>query len=341
MKDENLIFRKIVSTSKIVEQHPAIWHDKYKKRLFDISCPRGSKHSGEIQVSRWNALPLPESVSIDGVITEFIFRQDTFQYEAGSDENLVEWYLNFADGDLFLSYGSGLMAQDEHQVAEHPILGSVREMLASLSETNRIYDPCTRDYTRSDHNPPTPILIMGAQRRIIVDTSANIEQGRPDGLYGNLFSAASWETIEKAVKRIDSPTITNIIAMEAPSSGKGRYTLEQIIDVFQTAYTAFSAARTESRACEGEGAEIKIHTGNWGTGAYGGNKILMAYLQFLSAAAANIDTLVFHSRDNISCQEAYQLFAGRLESSKPEMNVMKHLKELAGMGFQWGVSDGN
>jgi hypothetical protein len=341
MKDDNLIFRKKVSASEIVGQYPAIWHDDYKKRLFDISCQDGCEHSGEIQISRWSVLPLPESVGIEAASTEFIFREDTFRYEVNSDENSVEWYLNFADGDLFLAYGSELMAQDEHQVAEHPILGSVREMLVSLSETDRRYDPCTRDYTRSDHNPPTPLIIMGAERRIIIDTSANIEQGRPDGLYGNLFRAASWDVIEKAVRRLDSPTITNIIAMEAPSGGRGSYTLEQITDIFQTAYTAFSAARSESQACAGGGAKTQIHTGNWGTGAYGGNRILIAYLQFLSAAAAKIDILVFHSLDGESCREAYQLFVSSVSSTDSEILVSKLLEELVDKGFQWGESDGN
>jgi len=56
----------------------------------------------------------------------------------------VEWYLNFADGDLFFHYGSKLRAQDEHQVAEHPILASVKEMLEELATEN------------SDYMPPVP-----------------------------------------------------------------------------------------------------------------------------------------------------------------------------------------
>jgi hypothetical protein len=341
MKDDSLIFRKKVRASEIANQFPAVWHDDYKKRLFDISCPEGCKHSGEIQISRWSVLPLPESVSFEPGATEFIFRNDTFQYDLNSDENAVEWYLNFADGDLFCAYGSELMAQDEHQVAEHPILGSVREMLFSLSETDRRYDPCTRDYDRSDHNPPTPITIMGAERRIIIDTSANVEQGRPDGLYGYLFGTTPWEIIEKAVKRLDKPTITNIIAMEAFSGGQGSYTLEQITDIFQTAYTGFAAARTESQAGAGKGAKVRIHTGNWGTGAYGGNKVLMAYLQFLSAAAAGIDALVFHSPSDDSCRKAYQLFEGSISAGQSEINLTKILHELVDKRFQWGESDGN
>ena len=189
MKSGNVIFRKYINAFELAQKYPAIWRDEYKKRIFDISCPEGCVHSGDIRISRWNAGPLPEIIRKDDISTEFVFRNGTFQYESNSDDTRVDWYLNFADGELFISYGSQLMAQDEHQVAEHPILGSVREMLSTLSENDLSYEPCTRDYNKSGYYPPTPILIMGAERRIVIDTSVNADEGRPDGLYGNLFRA--------------------------------------------------------------------------------------------------------------------------------------------------------
>jgi len=57
---------------------------------------------------------------------------------------------------------------------------------------------------------------------------------------------------ENCCLRIIETTISNIIAMEAPSGGKGAYTLEQITDAFQTAFTAFSAAKAESEKSWGQ-----------------------------------------------------------------------------------------
>jgi hypothetical protein len=341
MKSNNLIFRKKIAASEVVNRYPAIWKNDYKKKIFDISCPNGCSNSGKLIISRYSTLPIPTFANIDADSTEIIFREDTFQYEVNSDKNVVEWYLNFADGDLFFHYGSKLMAQDEHQVAEHPVLASVREMLFEYSENNRDYDPCTRDYTRTDYNPPTPILIIGAERKIKIDLSKNSEKGRPKGLYGKQFNEAPWETVEMAVQKLDFPTFTNIIAMEAFSGGKGNYTIEQIKDIFQTAHTAFSAAITESRALAGENVKILIHTGNWGTGAYGGNKVLMAYLQLLSAAIAQVDTLVYHSKDHESYQNALNLFCKNTESYPSKIKLEKLFKELTRMGFKWGESDGN
>jgi hypothetical protein len=53
--------------------------------------------------------------------------------------------------------------------------------------------------------------------------------------------------------------------MAAPV-GSGRYTREEIELVLLTAFTGFAAARGESPV----GSRVIIHTGHWGTGAFGG-----------------------------------------------------------------------
>ena len=46
--------------------------------------------------------------------------------------NAVEWHVNFADPLLFGAYGTAFFAQDEIQVAEHPALAALHEVLAAL-----------------------------------------------------------------------------------------------------------------------------------------------------------------------------------------------------------------
>jgi hypothetical protein len=67
-------------------------------------------------------------------------------------------------------------------------------------------------------------------------------------LYGNWFGRASTESIKKAVKVLNPPTISNIIAMAALGYQDGLYTTSQISDTLNTAYTAFLGARMESWA---------------------------------------------------------------------------------------------
>src|SRR5262249_7091825 len=147
--------------------------------------------------------------------TEFEVREGFYGYEACSDDtSVVEWCVNFAHHDLFCSYGLGVFAQDEIQVAEHPALASLREALLRSN---------TKPLTVED-GVPTPILIQGVERRCSIATDRDPEAGRPFGLYGRQFAQATSEIVERATARLDPPTVTNLIAMEAPSFGKGMYT---------------------------------------------------------------------------------------------------------------------
>ena len=56
--------------------------------------------------------------------------EQRFGYNS-STPKIRHWHPNFADKHLFGFYGGNLLAQDELQVLEHPILGSLRELLVN------------------------------------------------------------------------------------------------------------------------------------------------------------------------------------------------------------------
>ena len=117
-------------------------------------------------------------------------------------DGAVEWHVNFADPHLFAAYGSGLFAQHELQVAEHPALGALREaLLAEGLPALTVED-----------DRPTPVLVMGVERRCRVDTVHS-------RLYGNAFARATPAAIRTATAAIAPPTISNVIAMAAPVGG--------------------------------------------------------------------------------------------------------------------------
>ena len=124
-----------------------------------------------------------------------------------------------------------IFAQDEIQVAEHPVLGALKECLSSLELENSIFGP----YTKDVNSNPTPILIGGVERRVEISINPNKKERRPNGLYGKNFKKANEEAIRNATKIVFPPTITNLIAMEAPKYGKGIYSLETIKNIFDTA----------------------------------------------------------------------------------------------------------
>lgn len=239
----------------------------------------------------------------------------------------VEWHVNFADPHLFVAYAGSLFAQDEMQVAEHPILGSLREALRAEGAAA----------VTVEQGRPTPVLVAGVERRCRVATDPDPAEGRSRGLYGNEFGRAQTEAVRRATQRIDPPTTTNLIAIAAPSGGWGHYSDEEIDKILVTAWTGFRAAVLESG-----GGPVAIHTGFWGCGAFGGNRILMTVLQALAAGAAGVDRLVLHAPDEpgaAAVDSALRVL--REEIAGPAIGAADLVRRIAEMRFEWGVSDGN
>ncbi|AKT38636.1 hypothetical protein [Chondromyces crocatus] len=333
--DESLLVRVSFDAHELVTSHPPRLANPNKQVIHDIACPPGTKHGGTLVVSRWWALPVP--AQLPSHTPEFVLDRSFFTYEpetASGTAPQMAWYVNFADVNLFFGYGGPLFAQDELQTAEHPALGSLREALKVSA------DPFVKARTR-ENKVPTPVLIRGVERRCAIDTLH--PAALPDGLYGNRFARATADVIRKATRPLDPPTVSNLIAMEAIPGASGRYTAEQIADVVQTAFTGFTAARLESQLATGHAEpQVTIHTGHWGTGAFGGNKVLMACLQMLAARLAGLSRLVFHTVDaqgEAACREALGLLEERLLPAHASTHEL--LGALESMGFGWGLSDGN
>ncbi len=329
-----LICRRVFDTHKLMTEFPPRFSHRNKQVAFRVACPSGSTYSGQIVFSRWGMMSLPGTLDGDGSRTTFEAREDYFGYESQPErDSVVEWYLNFAHEDLFCAYGGPLFAQDEMQVTEHPALGALREaLLQSDIEPLTVAD-----------GEPTPALIMGVERRCRVAIDRNPALGRPDGLYGNNFSWASADAIQKATQAILPPTITNVLAMEAPACGEGRYSRDEIAHILCTVFTGFTAARLESNRDKPQPPGVVVHTGFWGCGAYGGNRILMALLQLLGARLARLSRLVFHTGDAAGTQAYLQ--ASRImqavESSARSQTLSGIVAQIEAIGWHWGVSDGN
>jgi len=324
------LVRKVYDTQSLVRDYPPRLKNKNKRVVYDIACPPGCQHAGQLIFTRWAQIDLPITMPRNSSL-EVIARPDYFGYEPSS-AGVIEWYLNFAHYDLFAFYGGGLFAQDEMQVAEHPGLASLREALLASNIM-----PAT-----VENDQPTPCLVQGVERRCFVRLEPNAAAGRPAGLYGNRFSEASSEAIATATVPIVPPTITNVLAMEAPDSGYGRYSLTEIEYILTTAFTAFTAARLATVGTEGT-PRVAVHTGWWGCGAYGGNRTMMAMLQVLAAQLARLDQLVFHAGNADGVEEferAQQVFSEQLRKIGSD-NVSVLLRQMESLGLEWGEGDGN
>lgn len=322
---------RVFDTERLVRDYPPVLRHRNKKAIYDIGCPRGSTPSGQVIYSRWSAMELPTRIDPAKANYSVSVRESVYNYSPFSETlSSVEWHVNFADTNLFFGYGSGLFAQDEIQAAEHPVLGSLREALIADG----------LQALTVDNGSPTPVLVVGTERRCQVATEPNAAEGRPHGLYGNAFALADVNVVQRATERIEPPTVSNLLAVAAPSGGYGLYRREEIEHILTTAYSGFKAAVLQSSRHQ-PSASCVIHTGFWGCGAFGGHRVLMALLQILAAGMAGVDHLVFYTVTPAGTEflkTAESLTRQRLASAA---NVPEIIDRIAAMGFEWGVSDGN
>ena len=324
-----LLGRETFDSAALFARYPPVIRHPGKKVLFGIASAGGRAPSGPLVVSRFGPLQIPGALPASTpLLTEI---GDYYRYNrvpVGS----IGWHVNFADPDLFYAYGSAAFAQDEIQVAEHPVLGSLREAL--LRAEHASVAPRTME-----QGQPTPVLVQGAERWCAIDTDP--ELAMPYGIYGRRFHRASPEVLREAVRPLNPPSHTNLIAMAAPPGGSGVYTRADIETILTTALTGFAAARYESDNLANPAPRVVVHTGHWGTGAFGGDQVLMAVLQIVAARLAGIDELVYHTVDASgagSLREGTQI-ATQLGSAGTAVSTV--IEAVVALGFRWGVSDGN
>jgi len=325
------LFRREFETAALLRAQPPRFRHASKRLVYELCCPTGTAHLGGLCFSRWAALPLPIEYTLGKC--EVVVKPDVFAYTPAAGP---VWHVNFSDPQLFVAYGSPLLAQDELQVLEHPVLGSLREFLLAEKLPT----------LTEERGAATPILCTAVERRCALDTTPNPEAGRPRGLYGNRFARESAQAISAAVHVLTPPTLTNLICMAAPAGGDGRYSSKELAGILITAWTAFRAAVVESARLAGpdSNAPIEIRTGFWGCGAFGGSRPLMALLQILAARMAGVQRLTFYAFDQAGVLP-FQEGAGALDAALRRGSAGETLAALLGRieqrGFQWGVSDGN
>lgn len=321
------IERREFSAQRLMNTSPPVWHHPNKQVVASIASPAGALHNGELVYSRWPAMALPDDVDLDAAAALLDDRPGYFDYQrVADDDGALEWHVNFADPHLFVAYGGSLFAQDEIQVSEHPALGALKEALSARG---------SRTVT-VEVGSPTPVLVRGVERRCHVSTEPDVAEGRPGGLYGNAFAQAGGDVVARATRRIDPPTITNLIAMASLPPHGGSYDQDQIEYLLVTAFTGFSAAVQESGA-----ATVLVHSGYWGCGAFGGNRILMVTIQAIAAQMAGLSRLVIHTGDPSGSGVPDDVRRWLRSAADGSTSTADVVQRLVDEDFRWGVSDGN
>lgn len=138
---EGLHTAEEVKTRDLFTSYPPNFKHKNKKfimELLNTPHPYAPLQDKSILITRWKPFfSLIENVNIRAQID---FKFDNFTYIPDSDTHSTEWYLNFADHNLFRYYAGPLLAQDELQVLECVQLASLREYF-SQAQGKDVFSP--------------------------------------------------------------------------------------------------------------------------------------------------------------------------------------------------------
>ena len=247
-------------------------------------------------------------------------------------------YPNFAHSRLFSAWDSFLLAQDELQVLEFPVLACLNRAL--------MHEAPMHCKTRDLKGEATPVLIQGIHRRCKIDTVTT------PSVYGNSFSKSSKELCKSRMTILPlGSCVSNIYCFEAPRGGYGKYKREQLENILKDSYSTFRSIVLNSdcnNTCSSSSSmkkKIELHIGYWGCGAYGGCHVLMVLLQIIAAKMAGVAHIIVHTGSK-SNEEGYALTAIDLANQIP-MNekgactLEMLLTWLLGQEFEWGMMDGN
>jgi len=143
---------------------------------------------------------------------------------------------------------------------------------------------------------------------------------------------------------LKTPQWVNILAIVAPDGGVAGsiYTEKTLDEMLWNVVTGFLAAKLEIMAAYGPNVKTVIHTGNWGTGAFGNNLDVISRIQLAAAKIANVDELVYYPMET-SQQKTWAGAIVKLnegwETGK-SVNVAAFIKNLQDEGLKWLKGNG-
>ena len=153
-----LIAAEELNSKDLYEKYPPEFKEKNKRLIFDLlnaETPYSPVSNKSILITRWKPF-LPFIESNQSISPKLTFDPDVFNYQSDQNSQTVQWYLNFANSDLFAYYGGPLLAQDELQVLECVELGALREYL--MRSNNSVGSRTVGSGANAHLTVPTPSI---------------------------------------------------------------------------------------------------------------------------------------------------------------------------------------
>ena len=314
-----------VSCQDLIRDYLPTYGPRRKQRAFEAALKTHKTDTGEITISH----VMSNQAEMASAVLEkkpFTLALDKGFYDyTKAREGEDTWFVNFADPTLFVAYDSDLFAQDEIQTLEMPLLAA-----CCLYLDERQADHITRTVT--DFGEPTPYLFKDVPYWLSVNTRPVLKDGTIANIYGDEFFFASEEELAAGIKVFEGNVRGNVLAIAAPR-GRTRqpYSVAEQSQILKTLLCSYSAVREQASG------KAVIHAGNWGCGAFGGNKELMYLAQIYAASVCGIDELVLHAVDEKVLDSAKRLY----ENVDKKMGFADVVAFLRSRKYEWGEGDGN
>ena len=120
----------------------------------------------------------------------------------------------------------------------------------------------------------------------------------------------------------------------------------EIVYILATAYAGFRAAVLESGRIASSGAPVVVHTGFWGCGAFGGNRVVMTTLQAIAGQMAGVDRIILHTSAGAfagadAIVESRRTIEKDLAIDSPAVELRSLIQRISALGLSWAAGDGN
>ena len=126
---EHRLFQKSFSIDTSLNNYQPVLSNQNKIYLNSLHKHVGYNKRDLITYSRWSDITFKNKTFDLSDDFKLDIKANSYEYASYDRKKEMHWFKNFADPNLFYAYFSALFAQDEVQVAEHPILANLLEAL--------------------------------------------------------------------------------------------------------------------------------------------------------------------------------------------------------------------
>ena len=72
--------RQVLEAQRLMEEHPPVWRHPNKRLVYELACPPGCTHRGQLVYTPWREMPLPEVVNAAAAAALTAGREDVYDY---------------------------------------------------------------------------------------------------------------------------------------------------------------------------------------------------------------------------------------------------------------------